>query len=142
MAIQTNSLNSELLNAAILGLEAQKRKIEEQLDQVRALLGIRPDGQKRRGRPPKNAVDTPGSDASLVAAAPRKRRRFSAETRAKMAAAQQKRWAVAKGQSSAPAAAAKSAAPKKRKLSAAGRKRIIEATKKRWAEYKAKKAAS
>jgi hypothetical protein len=55
-----------------------------------------------------------------------------------MAAAQQKRWAVAKGQSSAPAAAA----PKKRKLSAAGRKRIIEATKKRWAEYKAKKAAS
>jgi len=138
MAIQTNSLNSELLNAAILGLEAQKRKIEEQLDQVRSLLGIRADGQKRRGRPPKNAADATGSDVSLVAGAPRKRRRFSAETRAKMAAAQQKRWAVAKGQSSAP----EKAAPKKRKLSAAGRKRIIEATKKRWAEYKAKKAAS
>ena len=137
MAIQTNSLNSELLNAAILGLESQKRKIEEQLDQVRALLGIKADGQKRRGRPPKNAVDAIGSDVSLVAAGPQKRRRFSAETRAKMAAAQQKRWAVAKGQSSAPAAA-----PKKRKLSAAGRKRIIEATKKRWAEYKAKKAVS
>jgi hypothetical protein len=138
MAIQTNSLNSELLNAAILGLESQKRKIEEQLDQVRALLGIRPDGQKRRGRPPKTAADAIGSDVSLVAAGPQKRRRFSAETRARMAAAQQKRWAIAKGQSSAP----EKAAPKKRKLSAAGRKRIIEATKKRWAEYKAKKAAS
>src|SRR5271166_3617065 len=70
MAIQTNSLNSELLNAAILGLEAQKRKIEEQLDQVRSLLGIRADGQKRRGRPPKNAADATGSDVSLVAGAP------------------------------------------------------------------------
>ncbi len=72
-----------------------------------------------------------------VASVPRNRP-FSAETRAKMAAAQKKRWADIKRESEAPA----KTATKKRKLSAAGRKNIIEATKKRWAEYKAKKAAA
>jgi hypothetical protein len=138
MAFQTNRLNSELLNAALAGLEAQKSKIEEQLQHVRSLLGIRADGQKRRGRPAKTAAAAVGSETPFVASVPPKRRRFSAETRAKMAAAQQKRWATAKRENDVPA----KVAPKKRKLSAAGRKRIIEATKRRWAAYKAKKAAS
>ncbi len=144
MEKQAASLTSDVLHAALEGLEARKRSIEEQLEQVRAMLGIRADGQKRRGRPPLAAV--PSEDPSIPEQAPRKRRRLSAEARARIAAAQRKRWATKK-QSKEPAKTASvKAAPvkatKKRKLSAAGRKRIIEATKKRWAEYNAKKAAS
>lgn len=100
MAIQTNRLNSELLNAALLGLEEQKRRIEKHLEHVRSLLGVGADGQKRRGRPAALAKDE--SDTPLVARGPRKRRRFSAETRAKIAAAQQKRWARIKKESEHP----------------------------------------
>jgi hypothetical protein len=133
MPTQTGRLSNDVLNAALAGLEAQRGKIDEQIEQVRSMLGL---GTPRRGRPPKAAV----ADAVPAESAPagKKRRRFSAETRARMRAAQQKRWAAIKQPKEAPA----KAATKKRRLSAAGRKRIIEATKKRWAEYKAKKAAS
>src|SRR5437879_174948 len=133
MPTQTGRLSTDVLNAALAGLEAQRGKIEEQIQQVRSMLGI---GVPRRGRPPKVAV---AEGAAAESAPPaRKRRRFSAETRARMRAAQQKRWAVLKQTKQAPA----KPAAKKRKLSAAGRKRINEATKKRWAEYKAKKASA
>lgn len=136
MPTQTGRLSNDVLNAALAGLEAQKTKVEQQIQEVRAMLGI---GTPRRGRPPKAAANT--STAAAAPAPSRKRRRFSAETRARMRAAQQKRWAAAKQGKPAKQAAAKPAA-KKRRLSAAGRKRIIEATKKRWAEYKAKKASA
>jgi hypothetical protein len=133
MPTLTGRLSNDVLNAALAGLEAQRGKIEAQIEQVRTMLGM---GTPRRGRPPKAAV----AEGSPVVSEPptRKRRKFSAETRARMKAAQQKRWAAIKESEEAPA----KAATKKRKLSAAGRKRIIEATKKRWAEYNAKKAAS
>jgi len=136
MPTQTGGLSPEVLSAALAGLEAQIHKIDEHIEKVRSLLGTAP---KRRGRPPKSDSAVTGASAE---AAPKKRR-FSAATRARMRAAQQKRWAALKGEPKAPAkAAAKKAAPQKRRLSAAGRKRIIEATKKRWAEYNAKKAAA
>lgn len=133
MPTQTGRLTNDVLNAALAGLEAQRQKIDDQIQQVRSMLGV---GVRRRGRPPKNAaLDGAGAQTAPPA---RKRRRFSAETRARMRAAQQKRWASAKKQKPAAAAPAK-----KHRLSAAGRKRIIEATKKRWAAYKAaKKTAS
>jgi len=133
MPTQTGRLSNDVLNAALAGLEAQRGKIEEQIEQVRSMLGI---GAPRRGRPPKAAA----AEGSPVESAPpgRKRRRFSAETRARMRAAQQKRWAAVKQPKEAPA----KPTTKKRRLSAAGRKRIIEATKKRWADYKAKKASA
>jgi len=134
MPTQTGGLSSEVLSAALEGLEAQSRKIDEHIQKVRSLLGI---GEKRRGRPPKSEAEVSESPAAGT------RRRFSAATRARMRDAQQKRWAALKGEQKAAAPAKKSAAkaaPAKRRLSAAGRKRIIEATKKRWAEYKAKKA--
>ena len=137
MPTQTGRLSADLLHAALAGLEAQSRKIDEQIAQVRAMLGT---GPKRRGRPPKSESASPE-----VQPAGRKRR-FSAATRAKMREAQQRRWAAVKGTSTeapakAPAKAAAKAAPKKRQLSAAGRKRIVEATKQRWAKVKAAKAA-
>lgn len=149
MPTQTGVLSADVLNAALAGLEAQRAKVDEQIEQVRSLLGI---GTPRRGRPPKSAATETSSTES--AAPGRKRRKFSAETRARMKAAQQKRWAEIKGpKQTATKAAGKAAAkstkqaaaktaPKKRRLSAAGRKRIIEATKKRWAEFKAKQASA
>jgi hypothetical protein len=126
--MQTN-LSNDVLNAALAGLEAQKRTVEEHITQVRAMLGLGADGQKRRGRPDAAAVESGTSnDASS---------RFSAETRARMAAAQRKRWAAARGET----ATGTKAPTKKRKLSAAARKRISEATKKRWAAYRTRKRA-
>lgn len=75
---------------------------------------------------------------------PAKRRKLSAVSREKIAAAQRKRWANAKKVvKSASVKAAKEAAPpaKKRKLSAAACKRIAAAQKKRWAAVKAAKKA-
>ncbi len=131
MPTHTAGLSSDVLNAALHGLEAQKQTLERHIQQVRAMLGL---GTGRRGRPPKAAAGQPDAPSQPA----RKRRRFSAATRARMSEAQRKRYAGKKKATEAPP----KAATKKRKLSAAGRKRIIEATKKRWAEYKAKKAAT
>ena len=68
--------NSSLLQAALEGLEAQRRRIEEQIEEVRSLLGTRaqsPLGQQAR---------TGG------------RRQLSAAARKRIAAAQRKRWAA------------------------------------------------
>jgi hypothetical protein len=131
MPTQTQSLSSEVLNAALHGLEAQKQSIEKHIQQVRSMLGL---GTGRRGRPPKSASAATESPAPVR----RGRKKRSPEVRARMAAAQRKRWAALKSTKGAPA---KTVVKKKRRLSAAGRKAIIEATKKRWAEYKAKKEA-
>jgi hypothetical protein len=82
-----------------------------------------------------------GNGKKISASIPKAERRggklvMSAETRAKMAASQQARWAGKKGPSTGPALeAAKAGKPakKKRKLSAEGRARIVAALKARWA---------
>jgi hypothetical protein len=108
--------DNALLRAALLGYEVELDRIQRAIKDIQAEL--------RQGAPGSGSPVEPGT------------RRFSAETRERMALAQRKRWAERKGASdaSAPAPA------KKRKMSAAGRKRIIEATKKRWAAYRAQKA--
>jgi hypothetical protein len=115
-------LSHDVLNAALVGLEAQKQTIEQHISQVRGMLGV--PGPKRRGRPPKSAA------SAVAPTAGPKKRKFSAATRAKMAASQKKRWAAIKGEGEAPAATPK------RKISAAARKRMAEGAKKRWAEKK------
>jgi len=115
-------MNSEVISAAIAGFEAQKRRIDEQIEELRAELS---GGSSQKAAPPANAE--------------RPRRKMSASARRRIAAAQRKRWAEAKRKSGqAPAAKATKA---RRKLSAAGRKRIIEANRKRWAALKAAKKA-
>ncbi len=69
--------NHSLLTAALEGLELQKRRIDEQIQEVRALLGKAP---ARRGRPP-------GTGAKRAAG------RLSASARKRIAAAQKRRWA-------------------------------------------------
>ena len=85
-----NSLNDpSLLGAALEGLEAQKARIEDQIKQVRQLLGG--SGGRRGGRQSAGA-EAPAAKKSAPAAA-RKRRQLSPAARKRIAAAQKKRWA-------------------------------------------------
>ena len=67
--------DQSLLTAALEGLELQRRRIDEQIQEVRALLG---KGTGRRGRPPGSAA---------------RAGRLSASARKRIAAAQKRRWA-------------------------------------------------
>ena len=118
----TPKLTNEIIVAAIEGYESQKTRIDVQIAELKALLSGGP-------------IET----AATPEAPTRKRKKFSAASRRKMAAAQKARWAKIKGESapSAPEPAPK----KKRKLSKAGRAAIVAATKKRWAAVKAAKAS-
>ena len=110
-------LTPEIITAAILGFEEQKRHIDSKIAELRAML---PGG--------------PAETAATPDAPTRKRRKFSAAARRRMREAQQRRWASIKGQSE-PSAPATPEAPKpKRKLSAAGRKAIQDAVRRRWAQ--------
>ncbi|MEO8593822.1 MAG: hypothetical protein ABI759_10915 [Candidatus Solibacter sp.] len=109
-------LTPEILIAAIEGFESHKRRIDDQISALRAML--------------------PGTPAATPEAAP-KTRKVSAAARRRMALGQQKRWAAIKG-TGAPSASGEPTKPK-RQLSAAGKAAIVAALKKRWA---AKKAAA
>jgi hypothetical protein len=79
--------NNILLQAALEGLELQRQKIEENIGQVRSMLGV---GEKRRGRPPGKRTE-PKAAASSNGAGGRKP--LSASARKRIAAAQKRRWA-------------------------------------------------
>ena len=113
------TLTKQIIAAAILGFEEQKRRLDEQITELRGMLSGTPTA----------------SSAAPESAEKRPRRKMSAATRKAMAEGQRKRWA-AKAQS-APEAAMVS--EPKRKLSAAGRAAIVAALKKRWAAKKAAK---
>ena len=112
-------LDREVITAAIDGFEEQKKRINAQIAELRQMLT--------------GGVSSDGADLSRATT---RRRRMSAAARARIAAAQRKRWAA---QRTAGPESGTSSAPvrKKRKLSAAGRKAIIEATKRRWAAVRA-----
>jgi hypothetical protein len=115
-------LIAEILNAAILGFEEQKRRIDVQITELRAML---PGGRAEIATTP----DGPKG----------KRRKMSAAARKRIGDAQRKRWAESKKTSSPVAPEA----PKpKRKLSAAGKKAIAEASRKRWARVRAEAATA
>jgi hypothetical protein len=125
--------DNDILEAALIGYEHQKKEIEQKIDQLRAHLG---------------------GHVAQVSEAPvaGKRRPFSAATKERMAAAQRRRWAHNNG-GEAETAPAKTAAPmeglarvratkkaKRTPMSAEGRERIAAAQRKRWAA--SKKAAN
>ena len=110
-------LTQGIIDAAIEGFESQKRRIDEQIAELRALSK---------------------GNAQAVAEAPKKRG-MSAAGRKAIAEAQRKRWAAAKGQAETKAPKVAKPVKKKRVLSAAGKAAIVAALKKRWA---AKKAAA
>jgi len=114
-------LTNTIIQAAIDGFEAQKKTIDAQIAELRAML---------TGAPETSAEAVPAKGT---------RRKFSAAARKRMREAQKLRWARIKGESGAPAKTDAKAAKPKRGLTAAGRKALSVAMKKRWA---AKKAAA
>jgi hypothetical protein len=109
----TRQLTAAILDAAIEGFETQKRRIDEQIAQVRQL---------------QNGDQPVAASTSELQQHPRPR--ISAAARKRMAEGQRKRWAAVKHVTEA---AARSTAKPKRTLSAAGRAAIVAALKKRWA---------
>ena len=110
----TPRLTNEIINAAILGFEGQKNRIDAQIAELRAMV--------------------PSSNGSKPETRVHKKRGMSAAGRAAVAEAQRKRWAATKEQS-----VGEPAKKAKRKLSPEGRAAIIAATKRRWAVVKAMK---
>ena len=85
MAKTNPTASREILEAALHGLELQQQKLEEQIAQVRSMLG------RRVGRPPKAGN---GGGAEQAAKTGRGVRKLSEEARKRIAAAQKKRWAA------------------------------------------------
>jgi hypothetical protein len=112
-------LTTQILNAALENLTSRRHQIDEQIAEVRRILGSSSEG------------------ASASAEPATRKRTMSAAGRRAIAQAQRRRWAEKKA-ASGPAPAAEAVKPK-RKLSAAGRRNIVAALKKRWA---AKRAAA
>src|SRR5450759_5116114 len=96
-------LTPEIITAAILGFEEQKRHIDSKIAELRAMLS---------GGPAETAM-TPEAPT-------RKRRKFSAAARRRMREAQQRRWASIRGETAQSATPAPEAPRPKRNLSAAG----------------------
>jgi hypothetical protein len=119
----TQELSPEILNAAIDGFEARKKRIETQIGQIRQML----DG---------GGLTTPVGTPEVPTG---KRRKLSAAGRAAIIAALKKRWAAKKASVKTAAAKPEPSKPKRR-ISEEGMKRIIAATKKRWRLAKAAKA--
>ncbi|HXB74067.1 MAG TPA: hypothetical protein VNY05_37860 [Candidatus Acidoferrales bacterium] len=112
-------LDTETLQAALVGCQHQIDDIHARMAEIRAALGV---------KTPRKAG---------AASADKPKRKISAAGRARIAAAQRKRWAESRPQGKAASKPAKA----KRRLSAAGRAAIIAATKKRWAALRAEKAS-
>ncbi|MDQ2713168.1 MAG: hypothetical protein M3Y24_13235 [Acidobacteriota bacterium] len=83
MAKSTAAPSREILEAALQGLESQRDRLEEQIAQVRSMIGGRP------GRPA-NA----GGESLRKGRTARKKRVLTPEARKRIAAAQKKRWAA------------------------------------------------
>ena len=115
----TPRFTHEIIEAAIEGFEAQKRRIDAQIAELRADLS---------GAPAPHATQP---------TAHKPKRKFSAEALRRMREAQQRRWAKVRGESAPAAATTPKPAKPKRKLSKAGRAAIVAAWKKRWAAKKA-----
>jgi hypothetical protein len=116
------NLTPQIINAAIIGFEQEKLRIDTQIAELRSML----DGGPIKPAP-----------AAMPEAPTLKRRKFSAAARRRMREAQQLRWAKIRGASEPPAPTTTEAPKAKRKMSKAGRANIVAALKKRWREKKA-----
>jgi hypothetical protein len=120
-----SQLTTEILTAALEGFEVQKKRLEDQIAELKATLS---------------------AESTKPAASPepaKRKRTLSAAARKLIGAAQKKRWANLKKTSEIPSQPLASAQPKKqRKFSAAGKLAIREAAKRRWAKVKAAQQAA
>lgn len=97
------TIDPGVLQAALLGYEIQRSRIDAAIAEIRAELG---------GVPPRRSKVDP---AGPVEQATLRKKRFSASARRRMAAAQKKRWAAKKAEIAKKAAPAEQKAPPKRR---------------------------
>ncbi|MDX2151453.1 MAG: hypothetical protein SFV54_12020 [Bryobacteraceae bacterium] len=90
MPRQKAMANHSLLTAALEGLELQKQRLDEQIREVRAMLGQRGPGRPRASAAP--AMAESSDEGAGAPKAARKRRKLSAAARKRIAEAQRKRW--------------------------------------------------
>lgn len=117
------TLTNEIIDAAIEGFEAQKRRIDAQIADLRSMR----DGGSSLPRTP--------------ATTPREKRKLSPEAIRRIREGQQRRWAKVRGEATPSAPSASKPAKKKRRLSAEGRKAIQEALRRRWAQKRSEAEA-
>jgi hypothetical protein len=124
-------LTTAIIEAAISGFEAQKKDIDVQIAELRAMLT---GGDSV----------TPSGPAATISSSPGKRKKFSAATLKRMKEAQQRRWSKIKGEGAenAPKPATKEVPKAKRTLSAQGRQNIIDALRRRMAANRAEAASA
>ena len=118
----TQKLNDEILQAALLGFEEQKKHIDQQTAEIRRMLA----GEPKAPAPQPVAAPQPKK---------RKRRKLSAAGRAAIVAALKKRWATKKAASKPEPVPAKKTSAKK----AAARKTIAKKVVKKAVAKKARK---
>ena len=87
--MSSSAPSREILEAALKGLESEREKLEEQISEVRRLLSGRGTATKAT-----RSAASSGNGASPRRGGARKKRALSAEARARIAAAQKKRWAA------------------------------------------------
>jgi len=120
----TQKLTAEIITAAIEGFQSQKRRIDDQIAELRFML--------------------PGGPAEPTAAAlgpPTRKRKVSAAARKRMALAQKARWAKIRGESEPPAPAIIAATRKRWRLQRAAAKPQSTPKKAAVKKVAAKKAA-
>ena len=83
-----NESNNSFLHAALEWFELQRQKLDGQISEVQAMLGL---GEKKRGRPAGKRTSTRKA-AAEVHRAPGKRT-MSPAAKKRIAAAQKRRWA-------------------------------------------------
>jgi len=116
-------LTRTIIEAAINGFEAQKKTIDAQIAELRAMMNGGPSSPLAEETKPE-----------------RKKRKISKEALQRMREGQRRRWAKMRGELPiAPAQKSSGRAKPKKGLTAAGRKALSIAMKRRWA---AKKAAA
>ena len=116
-------LTSDILAAAIEGFEAQKKKIDDKISEIRQMLDGGP------------AEPTASQEAPVA-----KRKKISAAARKRMAEGQKARWLKIKGETQPPSPVTPEVPKAKRKISADGLKRIAAAQRQRWAVKNATEA--
>jgi hypothetical protein len=87
---KTQSLNPTILQAALQGLEIQRNTLDEQIEEVRALLGHRAPGRSARS-----------TEHDSEQQPQPKRSRLSAAARKRISTAQKKRWAAVRAEQQA-----------------------------------------
>ena len=87
----TPTPSREILEVALHGLETQRERLDGQISEVRRLLSGR-GSANGAARPVKTAAKSGSSNSG--ARSGRRKRALSAEARARIAAAQKKRWAA------------------------------------------------